>query len=146
MRIIITFLAILVSLGCNHEELANKKSKPKNGSPRKPDAKPIPSKEFSYEDLVWVAGGTFKMGGTTGQKDEQPVHTVKLNGFWIGKFEVTNADFSEFTKVTGYKTVAEVAPKAEDFPDIHWKNSRKWISNLAQLSSLHLKWISRLNA
>ena len=86
-------MAILVSLGCNHEELANKKSKPKNGSPRKPDAKPIPSKEFSYEDLVWVAGGTFKMGGTTGQKDEQPVHTVKLNGFWIGKFEVTNQQY-----------------------------------------------------
>ena len=125
MRIIITFLAISVFLGCNQEELANKKSQTNNGSARKSYAKPIPSKEFAYENLVWVAGGTFKMGGTTGQKDEQPVHTVKLNGFWIGKFEVTNAGFSEFTKATGYKTVAEVAPKAGDFPDIPVEEFKK---------------------
>ena len=118
MRIITTLFAVSVFLGCNQEELANKKSQPNNGPAMKPDANPIPSKEFSHENLVWVAGGTFRMGGTTGQKDEQPVHTVKLNGFWIGKFEVTNAEFSEFTKATGYKTVAEAAPKAEDFPDI----------------------------
>ena len=58
------------------------------------------------------------MGSTNGHKDEQPLHTVKLNGFWIGKFEVTNVEFSKFTKETGYKTIAEIAPKAEDFPDI----------------------------
>ena len=111
-------LVVSTFLGCKHEESADKKSRAGNGATNKHDAKLIPGKEFSYDNLVWVGGGTYKMGSNTGQKDEQPVHTVKLNGFWIGKFEVTNAEFSEFTKATGYKTVAEAAPKAEDFPDI----------------------------
>ena len=118
MRIYIIILAISVTLGCNPEKVARKKSQTKESNPIKSDVKPIPSQEFSYENLVWVVGDTFRMGGNTGQKDEQPVHTVKLDGFWIGKFEVTNADFSKFTEATGYKTVAEVIPKAGDFPDI----------------------------
>ena len=116
-------LAVSTFLGCNHEESADKKSRAGNGATNKHDAKLIPGKEFSYDNLVWVGAGTYKMGSNTGQKDEQPVHTVKLNGFWIGKFEVTNAEFSEFTKATGYKTVAEAAPKAG-------RAGRCWVSPL----------------
>jgi formylglycine-generating enzyme required for sulfatase activity len=40
-------------------------------------------------ELVWVPGGTFAMGSDDGNRDEQPVHRVRLNGFWMGRTEVT---------------------------------------------------------
>jgi formylglycine-generating enzyme required for sulfatase activity len=41
--------------------------------------------------FVKVPGGTFKMGSDTREADEKPVHEVKLDGFLIAKYEVTQA-------------------------------------------------------
>jgi formylglycine-generating enzyme required for sulfatase activity len=43
----------------------------------------------SSDGMVWVEGGTFTMGSNDGQRDEKPTHQVTLNGFFIGKTEVT---------------------------------------------------------
>jgi formylglycine-generating enzyme required for sulfatase activity len=48
--------------------------------------------------------------------DAQPVHPVRLRGFWIDRHEVTNAEFAKFVAATGYVTIAERTPRAEDFP------------------------------
>jgi formylglycine-generating enzyme required for sulfatase activity len=45
-----------------------------------------------------------------------PQHLVTLNGFWMDKYEVTNEQFERFVKATGYITVAERKPKAEEVP------------------------------
>ena len=47
-------------------------------------------------NMVWVEGGTFRMGATSEQgsdaySDEKPVHSVTLSSFYIGKTEVTQA-------------------------------------------------------
>ena len=42
-------------------------------------------------NMVWVEGGTFKMGSNDGYDDEQPVHDVTLDGYWIAETEVTQA-------------------------------------------------------
>ena len=47
-------------------------------------------------DMVWVEGGTFRMGATSEHgsgavPDEEPVHSVTLSGYYIGKTEVTQA-------------------------------------------------------
>ncbi len=46
-----------------------------------------------FLEMVYVAGGTFTMGDTwgDGESDERPTHTVTVNSFYIGKYEVTNA-------------------------------------------------------
>ncbi len=45
-------------------------------------------------EMVYVEGGTFRMGGTeAAYDDEKPVHEVTLNGFHIGKYEVTQAQW-----------------------------------------------------
>ncbi len=46
--------------------------------------------------MVYVPSGEFEMGSTEGDSDEQPVHTVALDGFWIDQTEVTNAQFAAF--------------------------------------------------
>lgn len=69
--------------------------------------------------MVWIPGGTFRMGRhdvpARRPPDELPLHDVTLDGFWIDETEVTNAQFARFVKETGYVTVAERAPKPEDF-------------------------------
>jgi formylglycine-generating enzyme required for sulfatase activity len=40
-------------------------------------------------EMVWVEGGSFMMGSNEGDEDEKPVHEVSLNGFYMGKYEVT---------------------------------------------------------
>src|SRR3954462_11063457 len=66
--------------------------------------------------MVWIPSGSFYMGTTNGAPDEMPQHLVTLNGFWMDKYEVTNEQFEKFVKATGYVTVSERKPKAEDFP------------------------------
>lgn len=45
--------------------------------------------------MVFVEGGSFKMGSNQGGKDERPVHEVFLNSFYIGKYEVTQKEWRE---------------------------------------------------
>lgn len=51
-----------------------------------------------YGDFVFVSAGSFKMGDNFGDGEprEKPVHTVDLDAYYIGKFEVTNADWKKF--------------------------------------------------
>jgi len=44
--------------------------------------------------MVYVPAGSFEMGSTDGHSDEQPVHTVALNAFWIDRTEVSNAQYA----------------------------------------------------
>jgi formylglycine-generating enzyme required for sulfatase activity len=40
--------------------------------------------------MVYVPAGQFSMGSENGLTDEQPVHTVQLDAFWLDRTEVTN--------------------------------------------------------
>lgn len=40
--------------------------------------------------MIYIPGGQFPMGSEDGLTDEQPVHTVYLDGFWLDRTEVTN--------------------------------------------------------
>ncbi|MFH1915521.1 MAG: SUMF1/EgtB/PvdO family nonheme iron enzyme, partial [Pseudomonadota bacterium] len=44
-------------------------------------------------EFVWVAGGCYMMGSNDGDSDEKPVHEVCVGGFWLGKYEVTQAEW-----------------------------------------------------
>jgi len=63
------------------------------------------------EGMVWIPGGTFLMGSNDGPPDERPVHEVQLDGFWMDRTEVTNAEFARFVEDTGYLTTAERKPE-----------------------------------
>ncbi|SPP66876.1 formylglycine-generating enzyme family protein [Nitrospira lenta] len=67
------------------------------------------------EGMVWIPGGDFWMGAEE-FPDAQPWHRVSVHGFWMDKTEVTNNQFAQFVKATKYMTLAEQAPRAEDFP------------------------------
>ena len=75
-----------------------------------PGAAPLPG-------MVWVPGGTFRMGSDKHYPEERPVHRVAVDGFWMDAFPVTNARFARFVEATGHTTFAEIAPTLEDYPE-----------------------------
>jgi len=86
---------------------------------------------FEAGEFVWIPPGTFMMGSDMRPQllldtykvraqhldrwelgvyysIEQPRHQVTLTqGFWMGKYEVTNGEFEAFVNATGYKTDSE---------------------------------------
>ena len=66
--------------------------------------------------MVWIAGGEFAMGSDDpkARADERPTHRVRVDGFWMDKTVVTNAQFRGFVEATGYVTVAERKPDWEE--------------------------------
>jgi len=53
--------------------------------------------------LIAIPGGTFKMGRDNGQPLEQPANLVTVQPFKIDKTEVTNGEYYDFIKETGYR-------------------------------------------
>jgi len=58
-------------------------------------------------EFVLVPGGEFMMGSAAGSRSEQPVHKKSVADFWLGRTEVTVAQFRRFVEATGYRTDAE---------------------------------------
>jgi formylglycine-generating enzyme len=67
-------------------------------------------------DLVLVPGGPELIGSVDHYPEEGPVVEVTVGDVWWDRHPVTNAEFARFVADTGHVTVAEVAPRAEDFP------------------------------
>jgi formylglycine-generating enzyme len=69
------------------------------------------------EGMVWIPGGRFWMGADdSSMPDAEPVHQVRVSGFWMDRSEVTNRQFAQFVAATGYKTGAERVPDAKEIP------------------------------
>lgn len=67
------------------------------------------------EGMVWVPGGEFLMGSDheLAQSNERPTHPVRVKGFWMDATHISNDEFAEFVKQTGYVTTAERKPDWE---------------------------------
>ncbi|MGB9596138.1 MAG: formylglycine-generating enzyme family protein [Candidatus Poribacteria bacterium] len=62
--------------------------------------------------MVKIPAGEFLMGSDKGEPDEQPVHKVYLDAFYIDIYEVTNAQYKKFLDATKHK------------PPRYWNDSR----------------------
>ncbi len=75
-------------------------------------------------EFVWIPGGCYQMGQTDAEQaeliallgeeqyrqwfaKERPRHRVCVDGFWMGKYEVTVDEFRKFVRSSGYRTTAE---------------------------------------
>lgn len=59
--------------------------------------------------MAWVPGGRFTMGSDdpASMPNERPAHPVRVEGVWMDRHPVTNAQFARFVKATSYVTTAE---------------------------------------
>ncbi len=58
-------------------------------------------------NMIFVEGGTFTMGDEFNKSKNEPAHAVKLNSFYVSKFEVTHRQFAYFITKTGHITEAQ---------------------------------------
>jgi sulfatase modifying factor 1 len=68
------------------------------------------------DGMIWIPGGTFRMGSDRHYPEEAPVHRVTVDGFWMDRAPVTNREFQAFVEATRYVTFAEIAPDPKDYP------------------------------
>ncbi len=89
--------------------------------PRIPDGIVVSDTPNEYRNvadlstLVFVPGGTSSMGtdedlNKSSPATSRPAHSVSLDGFFIGKYEVSVGQFARFVAETGYITTAERSP------------------------------------
>ena len=94
-----------------------------------------PQSNLPEIEMVWVPGGTFTMGATSEQGSdandwEKPAHSVTLSGYYIGKYEVTQAQ---------WKAVMGNNPsyfKGDNLPveQVSWNEVQEFIRKLNQLT------------
>ena len=94
--------------------------------------KNAPPARKAPQGLVWIPGGEFSMGAANNgggscempmaSNDAEPVHRVRVDGFWMDATTVTNEQFEKFVKPTGHVTIAERTPTKEEFPDAPAEN------------------------
>ena len=87
--------------------------------------------------FVWVPGGCFEMGSPTGEAgrdpDEGPVHAVCVDGFWMGRTEVTNAQYRQFKTNHVINDHRGFSMNADDQPAVYmnWNDAKAfatWLS------------------
>jgi formylglycine-generating enzyme len=66
--------------------------------------------------MIWIPGGAFRMGSDRHYPEEAPAHRVTVDGFWMDRHTVTNADYAAFVAATGYVTLAERPLDPKDYP------------------------------
>jgi formylglycine-generating enzyme required for sulfatase activity len=64
----------------------------------------LPPADETVRDMIWIPGGSFRMGSDHHYPEEAPAHSVTVEGFWMDQHAVTNARFSRFVEETGYVT------------------------------------------
>jgi len=72
--------------------------------------------EASTDEMVWIPGGSFRMGSDHHYPEEAPSHRAAVDGFWIDRTPVTNRQFKAFVNVTRHVTTAEIVPDPKDYP------------------------------
>ncbi len=77
-------------------------------------------------EMIKIHGGTFNMGSNE-QDYDTPVHRVAVTDFYLGKYEVTVAQFYYFVQATGYTTDAETHGDSswifrEKMPGVDWRS------------------------
>lgn len=120
MRTLIICLCFFTFLSCKNENS-------KNTTTVKSEAETTNTINYDSiinnppEGMLWIPGGTFLQGAVPHDEiammHEKPQHPVSVDGFFMDITEVTNAQFSQFVKETGYITVAE--------RDIDWEEMKK---------------------
>ncbi|MDE6694403.1 MAG: formylglycine-generating enzyme family protein [Bacteroidales bacterium] len=98
-------------------------------------------------EMVYVKGGTFEMGAVEEQDSgafdyEKPVHSVTLDDFYIGKYEVTQAQWEAVmgTTIAQQRDTAnsswDLSGVGDNYPMyyISWSEAQEFCQKLSQLT------------
>ena len=122
---------VAVSAGETKKLDIHLKPLPKPGTIEK---EPVTGMEF-----VWVPEGCFTMGSPASElkrdQDEGPAQEVCVNGFWMGRFEVTQGQWQKLmnSNPSSFKN-------GPDFPveNVSWQDAKAFVERMAALKKEYL--------
>jgi len=84
-------------------------------------------------ELVWIPEGTFQMGSNEGNS-EQPMHTVTVKGFAMGKYEVTFEGYDKFCDATGRSKPDDKGWGRGKRPviNVNWNDAKAYVNWLSE--------------
>ena len=87
-------------------------------------------------ELVFIPGGEFPMGSSGGREDEGPPHRVKVRSFYLGRYEVTQR---QWTRVMG-DNPSHFA-RCEDCPveQVSWDQVQDFLAEAGRLTGVGLR-------
>ena len=86
--------------------------------------------------MVFIKAGNFEMGNNNGKADARPLHTVTLNDFYIGKYEVTQELWQQ---VMGIEKGRKLDCMQCPVYDVSMEKIELFLSKLNQLSGKHYR-------
>jgi formylglycine-generating enzyme len=147
------------------DTLADKtiKTKPAEDAPKNTAAKPVGQPDFvsdlkskgwdvkknendcweafykAYDlTMIYIPPGKFMMGADDISDAEKPLHEVDLDGYWIGKYEVTFAQYDRYCKETGKEKPGDAGWGREKRPviNVSWDEAAAYCLWLSQKTVL----------
>jgi len=114
------------------QEEAERKALLAQEAKRKEELKQKYLKSFIEPKMVRIEAGSFKMGSSTsGNTNETPEHFVKIEDvFYIGKYEVSNAEYNLFLKAMKRSKIQ--ADDNKPVVNVSWKDAMayaQWLTN-----------------
>ena len=80
-----------------------------------------------------IPAGSFQMGSQAGNDDEKPVHSVSLSAFEMGRYEVTNRQYTQCARagvcaIPGNKVYSVEASALAPVTDVSWDDAQTFCS------------------
>ena len=120
----------------------------------------IPGTTVSFE-MIAIPGGKFLMGSPQNEKgrrqDESPLHSVEIDSFWIGKYEITWDEYEVFVypelakqnkfsdqanKYVKVDAITQPTPAYEDMSFGMGKNRNPAVNMTQYAALMYCKWLT----
>lgn len=91
--------------------------------------------EFEYGFImVYIPAGDFRMGLDSGEKNEKPFRSVYLDGYWMGKYEVTFDQYDHYCEDRGIVKPDDEGWGRDRYPvlNVSWSNAMEYCQWLSE--------------
>jgi sulfatase modifying factor 1 len=90
-------------------------------------------------EFVLVKGGCFRMGDEDGDREEKPIHEVCVDDFYIGRYEVTQA---QWKTVKGRNSSSNDKNDLNPAENMSWNDVQDYIKDLNQKSGRYYRLLT----
>jgi uncharacterized repeat protein (TIGR02543 family) len=96
---------------------------------------------MTAKDMVWIPGGTFIMGSSASEPNrnsDETQHSVTLNGFYMGKYQVTQLKY-QTVMGTGEDRTTTSYGKGDNYPVyyVNWYDAIVFCNKLSMMEGLN---------